>query len=472
MAAALASSLVSVTAVESVTQVSAGPVPVCTLCGGGEFHPLGEPVRVFDTRATSERTPNSPINDVAPLGAKPLPLQSEATFDVQLLDLVSPVLDGVPTSADDVLAMVVSITAVSPTARGYLKVYPSGATPGQSSVVNFQTGRTVPNMAIVRPGTNGKVTIAAFGVTAGEVHVLVDVFGWFGTSSYDAGTPYDAGDATSQDDERGARLIATDPVRLLDTRPNAIGADDSRSIDIAAAVPADDRADLVAAVVNITGIKPTSGTFIAGVPFDPAVDGAPTTSNLNLAIDQVKATLAVVPVAPDGTIHIYNAVGSVNVAIDLVGYFVNGRDEATRAGRVVPLASPYRVLDTRDPAWGAVALGPGQAEVWSFANFASSVKVGGVAVGEQVGLLGNLTSANLTRQYPTVSVENGFLTVYPGASSLPLVSTLNASEGGAVPNMALVKFGPSQQVNVFNKRGYINYLLDVSAVILSDPTPV
>ena len=44
---------------------SASAATCTTLCGGGEFHPL-TPARIFDSR------PASAINDVAPLGAKPL----------------------------------------------------------------------------------------------------------------------------------------------------------------------------------------------------------------------------------------------------------------------------------------------------------------------------------------------------------------------------------------------------------------
>ena len=84
---------------------------------------------------------------------------------------------------------------------------------------------------------------------------------------------------------------------------------------------------------------------------------------------------------------------------DVVGYMLKGQDKTTRAGRVVPLTSPYRTFDTRDPRWGGVALGPGQAEDWSFADFASSVAIGPDLVGPQLAVIGNLTSAALTRTW-------------------------------------------------------------------------
>ena len=86
-----------------------------------------------------------------------------------------------------------------------------------------------------------------------------------------------------------------------------------------------------------------------------------------------------------------------------------------------------------------------------------------------MALLGNLTNASLARQYSTVSVEPGFLTVYPAdAASRPVISNLNNYESAAVPNMALVKYGANQTVRVYNDVGYAHYILDVSAVVLGD----
>lgn len=461
LAAVLSLTLATVSLTGPGPVANAADPEVCTLCAGGEFHPLATPERIFDSR------PDENINDVEPFGRKPLGTSSP-TFDVQLLGTVA----GMPADTDDVLAVVVSITAILPSARGNLSVYPTGVSAPKSSVVNFVPNRTVPNMAIVRPGTDGKITFAGYGIEDGDLDVLIDVFGWFSTSTYDAGTPW----PETQDDERGARLLPVAPTRLYDTRstvytasPQPVAEGTSIPVSISAAVPEPDRGQLVAAVVNVTGIRPTRNTFVSVVPEQPEVGDDPATSNLNLIGGQVKAVLAIVPVGADGSIYLYNGRGAIDLAVDLVGYFVTGASETSRLGRVVPLTAPYRVLDTRSEVFGRVPLGPGQAEVWSFANFAASVKIGGVSVGDQAGLLGNLTNAQLVRQYPTLSVDPSFLSVYPGGSPLPNISSLNSSEAGAVPNMSLVKYGTSQTINVFNKRGYAHYLLDVSAVILADP---
>ena len=424
------------------------------LAAGGEYHPL-TPERIFDSR------PTSPINDVSPFGPKNQG-PADPTFDLQLLGL-----GGVPGSTDDVLAVAVSITIVGPTSIGFLSAYPTGA-PGTSSLLNFAAGQTIPNLAIVRGGTGGKLTIAINGSQVGKANVLVDVLGWFSTSSYNAGTP---GDLT---DERGARLIVVNPARLVDTRngggvANPLGPNSQRTVNFwgasAAGTTIPNDPSVVGALVNLTAVEPTANTFMAVLPDLPV--GVPPTSSLNISAGRVQANLVMVPVGADGAIHIYNSAGNTNFIVDVMAYLQTGANVDTRSGRVIPLTSPYRSLDTRQAAWGGVPLGPGQAEDWSFAAFAGSVNIGNESVGNQIALLGNLTNAGTARQFPSVSVEPGFLTVYPAdIATTPNISNLNSYESVPVPNMALIKYGPNQTVRVFNARGYSHYILDVSAVVL------
>ncbi|MEQ1701316.1 MAG: hypothetical protein ABMA25_14500 [Ilumatobacteraceae bacterium] len=461
-ATALAVSAVVVPVAATATPVSAA----CTWCAGGEYHALA-PARIFDTR---DKPGVTPINDVAPLGAKPLN-PSNPTFDIQLLGE-----GGVPVASADVLAVAVSITVVGPTQNGYLGAYASGS-PSVNSVLNFRTGQTVPNLAIVRPGANGKLTIVLNGDAAGTADVLIDVFGWWSTSTYTAGTVDD------DTDERGARLelpATGSPGRIVDTRSpsSPLTAGTQRDVTIRGAVIkgtateiVPDSPDVIGVLVNVTAVSPTSFGYVSVVPETPV--SAPTTSNLNLAPGQTKANLVLVPVGDDGKIHLYNSSGSTHLLVDVMGVLRVGRAESTRAGRVVPLTSPYRVLDTRQAAFGAVPLGPGQAEDWSFANFAASVNVGGISVGNQSALLGNLTNAKLTRQYPNVGVTPSYLTACPGpcpvgSGGSPTYSNVNTVEYGPVPNLTLVPYGTNYAVRIFNERGYAHYILDVSAVVLAD----
>jgi hypothetical protein len=458
-AAAMASSCALVAVAVVVGAVAAPTLPVASvsaagecLCAGGEYHAL-TPERIFDSR------PTSPINDVNPLGAKPIG-PAEPSFDIQLLGK-----GGVPASSADVLAVAISITIATPGSGGYLTAFPAG-TGGTSSLLNFGAGQTIPNLAIVRGGTDGKLTVKIYGTNNSSAHVLVDVLGWFSSSTYTANTP---GDLT---DERGARLVVVNPARILDTRSTgALGPGVQKTLQFrgasAAGTTVPNDPSIVGALVNVTAVLPTASTFVSVVPTEPV--GVPTTSNLNVPAGRVQANLVMVPVGPDGNIHLYNSAGNTNLLVDVMAYLQTGAAEGTRAGRVIPLTAPYRALDTRQAAFGGVPLGPGQAEDWSFAAFSSSVNISGIAVGSQAALLGNLTNASLGRQYPNVSVEPGYLTVYPAdAQALPVISNLNNYEATPVPNMALIKYGGNQTVRVYNSSGYAHYILDVSAVVLAD----
>jgi hypothetical protein len=421
------------------------------LGAGGEYHPLA-PARIYDSRATS------PVNEPAP-GPKPAN-GNQPVFDIPLLGQ-----GGVPASGTNVLAVVVNITVTEPTAAGWLNAYGKDAPAGTASIVNFSNTQTVPNLSIVRPGTDGKLTIKLFsGVATGTAQVVVDVFGWFSTSA---------------NPDRGARLVPISPGRVLDTREGAgtpLGQQKSLDLQIRGATLNTNEVlpsgtDIVGVVLNLTGVNDTAGslpTFLSVVPDAIPAGTAPTTSNLNLAKGQVKPNMVIVPVGADGKVRIFNNTGTTHVVVDVVGYLQSGIDVTTRKGRVVPLTTPYRVFDTRETQWGDVPLGPGQAEDWSFADFASSVNINNVAVGKQMAVIGNLTAAGLTRQYPTQAASS-YLTVYPAdAASRPIVSNLNTVEGPPVPNLAILKYSSATTVRVYNLSGYADYLYDASAVVLDD----
>lgn len=432
----------------------------CTLCGGGEFHPL-TPSRIFDSR------PASPVNDVAPGGAKRMGAPDPATFDIQLLGL-----GGIPADAANVLAVVVNITVTEPGANGYLEAYGKGARPAiPTSIINFAPNQTVPNVAIVRPGTDGALTIGLYG-QSGSANVIVDVFGWFSTSTY-----------TATD---GARLIPTTPSRILDTRsgigrPAAGALGPKQTIDLqvrgadgvnpAVVDVVPDSPQVTGVLLNVVGLTTEPGgtaTHLSLFPDALPAGQVPATSNVNLAAGVIKANLVFVPVGADGQVRIFNNQGLTQVVADVVGFMRSGFTETTRQGRIVPLTSPYRTFDTRDPQFGGVALGPGQAEDWSYADFASSVFIGSASVGPQLGVIGNLTSAELKRQYPS-QIAQSYLTAYPTDAARPESSNLNTIEGPPVPNMAVLKYSATNAtVRVYNNAGYTHYIFDASAVILSD----
>ena len=94
-----------------------------------------------------------------------------------VLDLIVSGRGGVPASA---AAVVLNVTAVLPSAAGYVTVWPSGFSQPNASNLNLAPGQTRPNLVIAAIGSNGKVSL--FNST-GTTDIVVDVLGWLAPGS-------------------------------------------------------------------------------------------------------------------------------------------------------------------------------------------------------------------------------------------------------------------------------------------------
>lgn len=81
----------------------------------------------------------------------------------------------VPLATGAATAVAVNVTAVQPSAAGYLTVYPCGSTPPLASTLNYETNEIVPALAIVALGAGGSVCVTTFAPT----DVVVDLQGTF-----------------------------------------------------------------------------------------------------------------------------------------------------------------------------------------------------------------------------------------------------------------------------------------------------
>ena len=204
---------------------------------------------------------------------------------------------GVPTNATTV---VLNVTAVTPTANGFLTVWQTGTTRPTASSVSFSTGNTVNNLVVARVNSKGQVTIYN---SAGSTHVLVDVQGYFAPSTTTRG-----------------RYMPLRPGRLLDTRPDAVpplGAASTTTLQVlgAGGVPA---TGVSAVALSITAHQPTAAAFLTCWP---SLTTRPTTANVNARLGASSTNLAVVRVGTDGKVSLYNSAGTVDAVVDVLGYF-------------------------------------------------------------------------------------------------------------------------------------------------------
>jgi hypothetical protein len=78
--------------------------------------------------------------------------------------------------AAGVSAVILNVTATSPTAAGYISVYPDHTPRPNASAINFTKGKTVPNLVIARIGTDGKVDL--LNSSGGTVQLVADIAGY------------------------------------------------------------------------------------------------------------------------------------------------------------------------------------------------------------------------------------------------------------------------------------------------------
>ncbi len=83
-------------------------------------------------------------------------------------------LGGVP--ATGVTAVVLNVTAVSPSAGTYVTAWPTGETRPPASNLNVPPGDVRPNLVIVKVGAGGKVS---FYNDAGTTDLIADVAGYY-----------------------------------------------------------------------------------------------------------------------------------------------------------------------------------------------------------------------------------------------------------------------------------------------------
>ncbi|MEO5779001.1 MAG: hypothetical protein ABIO34_05240 [Arthrobacter oryzae] len=205
---------------------------------------------------------------------------------------------GVPADAK---AVVMNLTVTEPSKFGFVTAYPAGSDKPNASNLNYAQDETVPNLAVVPVGADGKVTLT--NSSTGSVQLIADISGYFL-----AGTAEDNG-----------AFEALAPTRFLDTRLSSgpVAGNGTVSFQVAGVhgVPAN-----VAGIwVNLTATETGADGFLTGF-----ASGAtkPATPNVSYGWTRTTApNLAYLPVGDDGKVTVENtSSGSAQVIADVSGY--------------------------------------------------------------------------------------------------------------------------------------------------------
>ena len=413
---------------EGATAVAPPPIGPGAAALVPEAAPSLEPAAIGAPSTFVPVTPERIVDTRSALGGTQGPIGAEATIDFAVTNV-----GGVPAGATSV---VLNVTAVNPQTTGFLTVFPTGAARPDASNLNFFGGKTVANLVIARVGAGGKVSVYNFG---GGVDVLFDVTGYFV-----AGTT-------------AGRFFPLPPFRIHDSRRNPspsgavapLGPGGVLPLVANNQIPA---AHFSAVLVNVTVTNTTGGGYLTLYPTGSSL---PTSSNVNFAAGQTVANAVIVKIGPapnnGAGINIFNAFGTTDVVVDLLGVFDDG---VTPLGVTSPTAfraleQPERIFSTR------VSGGPfGPAQVRT-ANVAGA---GGAPAGARAVVLNATVAATTAPSY---------LSVWPAGLLRPNDgSSVNWAAGDTVPNfvgVALPFAGPTAgQLSLYNDAGSAEVLLDVS----------
>ncbi|WP_371480312.1 PKD domain-containing protein [Kitasatospora sp. NBC_00315] len=304
-------------------------------------------------------------------------------------------------------AVVINLTATGGSGTGFLAAGPNRGERPATSNVNYGPGQDVANVVTVPIGADGNVTITN---STGAVGAVADVLGY-----YRADSP--------------AKYTAVTPARLLDTRAagdSPLGQDRARSLKVTGAgVPA----DAGAVVLNVTSTDATADSHLIVYPTGA---NRPAASNLNFGPGRTVPNQVIVPVGADGSIDLYNHLGSTDVIVDVFGYY--GPD----GGGLFTPVTPARLLDTR---LSGGALGQG-----------ASRSVGGVPAGATAAVV-NITATGTT--------TDTHLIVHATGTALPGTSNLNPVPGRDVPNQVTTPVGADGRFDVFNHMGSTQVIADL-----------
>ncbi|MFD0570429.1 PKD domain-containing protein [Kitasatospora gansuensis] len=287
---------VTVTATDTKGRTAKASSPITV---GGSYQQLYRPSRLLDSRTGGQ------------------PVRSGQILSIDVTSNVAAPEDG------QVTAVLLNLTATDASGNGFVTAYPGGSARPTVSSLNYATGQTVANSVVVPVGPDGTVQIYNGGPA---VALLADITGYW----------------TVRPNGPANNLTSAQQTRVLDSR-TGVGVPKNRIGGALAPVTFQvrDTAGLPpeanAVVLNVTATESAGpGYLTANTASDPA------TSSLNYAAGQTVANQVTLPIAPDGTVTLYNVGSSLHLVADVQGFY------STAHGAPYVATAPTRLLDTRE----------------------------------------------------------------------------------------------------------------------------
>ncbi len=342
------------------------------------------------------------------------------------------------------VAAVLNITVVGPAGVGFWTAYPHGAArPLAANLYVDERAALVgdvlamPNLVTVPVAADGSVDI--FSQSGGQI--VVDMLGSYQTS-----------EATAA----GRLQPLSTPQRIVDTRSTVL-----LSADSAMTINVPNSGGAAAAVLTVTTIAVAPGFWT----LYPTGTPRPTSANLNSLYPlHVTANQVIVPLDPSGNFDVYSQSGG-HVIVDLAALVTGPSAAVSTDGLFVPLSTPTRFLDTRDPALNPLGGVQSALPGWSFE----------VPVATNAAINRPDVSAVTLNVTVTDPLSNGYVSVTPAGTNDPVATSRSTATvsivraGQIVAGHAVVAVS-SRGFDVFSLNGS-NVVADVAGYYLGSPVP-
>jgi len=201
-----------------------------------------------------------------------------------------------------------------------------------------------------------------------------------------------------------------------------------------------------AVALNVTVVNPTVAGYITVYPSGSNRPG--NVSNLNFLPGATVPNMVIAKLGSNGSVSIFNANGSVDVLVDVVGWFPS-------AGGYEPL-TPARIVETRAGNGFTTTDGrlQGGGAIGTRATLSIPVLGRGGVPGSGVSAVAlNVTAVNASAE--------SCLTVFPGRTIAPNASNLNFNAGQTIANSVIAAVGTDGTVSILNNNGLTDVVVDV-----------
>ncbi|MDQ6784724.1 MAG: hypothetical protein M3063_15065 [Actinomycetota bacterium] len=264
------------------------------------------------------------------------------------------------------------------------------------------------------------------------------------------------------------------PTRIADTRTGSgrplagqtLPAGGTVTVNVGSQVPS----TATAVALSVTAVDGSKAGFLAAYPGGTA--SGTTESILNFVAGGEGCTTAncvvpnlVITKLAGGQVTIKNtnaAGGTVNVVVDLEGFFDPTGATASGAGHYSAAPVPTRLIDTRcteSPPTTGLSRADCNAEHLLAANATKATVPSGGTLKVATGLKG--ASAAVVELTATSTTAKGYLTAYSGTGTRPIASNVNFVAGQTAANRAIVPVGTDGSINIFNYAGRTDVIVDL-----------